>query len=310
MIMEIEIIQMASEVFGGIPRQHLSCTPIEKGASGRGIFRVSSPDGQSVIAISHDGDKEENQDFVQIARWLGENGVPVPKILAVQENQCLIEDLGALDLMGLHQQETWPVSRAVYHSALDGLKTLQSLSPQPPFDLPRQFDYATYRWEQDYFFEHLWRTHLGRSEQPDRAALDQIAMDLAASQPCLVHRDFQSQNLMVTSAGTKFIDFQGVRPGHAEYDLASLMFDPYTRLTEEQRSELLDYWISIGGTFDQTRFEKCALQRLMQALGAFANIYHNFNNDWYLQHISPASENLEMVLEKLGLASLELHAVS
>ena len=44
----------------------------------------------------------------------------------------------------------------------------------------------------------------------------------------------------------------------------------------------------------------------MQALGAFANISHNFGNNWYLQHIQPASHSLEIILRQLGLASLDL----
>jgi len=35
------------------------------------------------------------------------------------------------------------------------------------------------------------------------------------------------------------IDFQGMRPGLAEYDLASLLFDPYVELSGTEQSELI-----------------------------------------------------------------------
>ena len=39
-----------------------------------------------------------------------------------------------------------------------------------------------------------------------------------------------------------FIDFQGMRPGLAEYDLASLLFDPYVRLSPAEREAVLATW--------------------------------------------------------------------
>ena len=40
------------------------------------------------------------------------------------------------------------------------------------------------------------------------------------------------------------IDFQGMRPGLAEYDLASLLYDPYVHLTGFERAELLEFYRS------------------------------------------------------------------
>ena len=38
------------------------------------------------------------------------------------------------------------------------------------------------------------------------------------------------------------IDFQGMRSGLAEYDLASLLYDPYVHLTGSERAELLEFY--------------------------------------------------------------------
>jgi aminoglycoside/choline kinase family phosphotransferase len=40
----------------------------------------------------------------------------------------------------------------------------------------------------------------------------------------------------------------------------------------------------------------CAVQRLMQALGAFGNIVENFHNDWYREHIPTAARILGEVI--------------
>ena len=46
------------------------------------------------------------------------------------------------------------------------------------------------------------------------------------------------QNIMLRDGGTTwFVDYQGLRLGMAEYDLASLLFDPYVTLTDSERDE-------------------------------------------------------------------------
>src|SRR6202012_3566808 len=81
-------------------------------------------------------------------------------------------------------------------------------------------------------------------EKCDRTRLDEIAVQLAALPRCFVHRDFQSQNIVIKDEAACFIDFQGMRPGLPQYDLASLFYDPYVGLPAAERSALLDYYLS------------------------------------------------------------------
>jgi aminoglycoside/choline kinase family phosphotransferase len=113
-----------------------------------------------------------------------------------------------------------------------------------------------------------------------------------------VHRDCQSQNIMLHAGKAWLIDFQGMRYGRKEYDLASLLYDPYMQLSEAEQLELLELWQKMDAApLNADIYSACALQRLMQALGAFANIGYNQKRDWYLNLI-PA-----------GLAALR-HAAS
>ena len=60
----------------------------------------------------------------------------------------------------------------------------------------------------------------------------------------VVHRDFQSQNIMITRNGTpRLIDYQGARMGPPAYDLASILWDPYYRLEEDMRERLVCCYI-------------------------------------------------------------------
>jgi aminoglycoside/choline kinase family phosphotransferase len=129
-----------------------------------------------------------------------------------------------------------------------------------------------------------------------------MANALGASARHLVHRDFQSQNIIVRDGEAFLIDFQGMRRGRQEYDLASLIFDPYMDHSEEEREKLLDLWedISEERPIDDI-FKKCATQRLMQALGAYGNLVSNKGEDWFAQHIPAACRLLSEVVKGTDL---------
>jgi aminoglycoside/choline kinase family phosphotransferase len=60
----------------------------------------------------------------------------------------------------------------------------------------------------------------------------------------IIHRDFQSQNIMIKKGCIpRLLDYQGARIGPPAYDLVSILWDPYYRLEDDIRAELLDYYI-------------------------------------------------------------------
>jgi N-acetylmuramate 1-kinase len=145
--------------------------------------------------------------------------------------------------------------------------------------------------------------------------LREIAKRLASLPRVLVHRDFQSQNIIIQNGQANLIDFQGMRPGLAEYDLASLLFDPYVDLSRAERSELISYYRqkqmengqTVGGQFDAT-LQLCAMQRLMQALGAYGFLGLVRGHEHFLQYIPRAIHSLRETVVKIDdlkpLASL------
>ena len=82
------------------------------------------------------------------------------------------------------------------------------------------FDAALYRWEQEYFFEYLVEDFLGQDASALRKNPDfaDLAERLGTVARHLVHRDFQSQNLLVKDGEVWLIDFQGLRRGRQQYD--------------------------------------------------------------------------------------------
>ena len=145
-----------------------------------------------------------------------------------------------------------------------------------------------------------------------------LAITLASLPRQLIHRDFQSQNIILVDRppsklvelqkkSAYFIDFQGMRAGLAPYDLASLLYDPYVSLTPVEREELLTFYqkemrqhhYSFDYDFKNV-FYQCAVQRLMQALGAYGFLSLQGGKRHYLHYVKPALKSLREILSQLN----------
>ena len=289
--------------------------PIEKGGSDRKFYRVRCSSERSLILVKYNLEREENSHYVEIAQFLETHEIRAPRIYYHDADEGLVwlEDLGENDLFS-YRAEPWLVRRAFYESALDEVRKLHRLPEHVCVEmrrhLPAEFNAALYLWEQNYFFENC----LGRYFEVDKGnidnvaampALQEIAKNLAERSRVLVHRDFQSQNILLRNSQAYLIDFQGMRPGLAQYDLASLLYDPYVDLTEDERNELLEHYCGEKPDQDFTEtLRLCAMQRLMQALGAYGFLGLVKGHQHFLQHIPKAVSSLgEVVAEIDGLES-------
>lgn len=301
----------------------LELTLIEKGGSGRLFVRVHDPrDGTSLVAMHYNLDRADNPRFAAITDFLNRHGIPAPAIPARREDLRLlwVEDLGSTDLGNLDGADWESERRPAYEAALGAVFRLHSLvEANPPADLPeleRPFDESLYEWEQGYFLTHyVERFHSTEAaerlrDSPEFAAL---AHELAALPRSLVHRDFQSTNVMLRDGATYLIDYQGLRWGLPEYDLASMVYDPYREFAPDETADLLDHYFGLklaAGHSDsreafQRRLVQCAMQRLMQALGAYGFLGEVKGKREFLAHIPVAKARLlELARQDGGLAVL------
>jgi aminoglycoside/choline kinase family phosphotransferase len=293
---------------------------ILKGASDRHFYRLNWRDGREpMILMVYTLARRDNPKFVPATYRLQKIGAHVPRVYAFDEERLCVwlQDLGRTDLQSLNDTP-WTVRKPLYEATLreaakfHGVKE-ESLTPADLDELEPAFDEVLYAWEQSYFLEHFVGGHLGREFTHGEYAaahetLKNLRCRLACLPRCLVHRDFQSQNVLVQGEDAWLIDYQGLRLGRAEYDLASLLYDPYVSLSGAERSELLAYYAEHRGLdLSELRevFHLCAAQRLMQALGAYANLSRNLGKPHYMQHIPAAVSNLtEVCQEGQGLRDL------
>jgi aminoglycoside/choline kinase family phosphotransferase len=299
--------------FPRLEEEAVEITPIEKGGSDRKFYRVRCSPEQTIILVKYNLEREENRHYVDVAEFLAEHRIRAPRIYFHDPTEGLIwiEDLGSSDLWS-YRKEPWLVRRAFYESALDEVVKLHCLPEEAERailkNLPAAFDAALYSWEQHYFFENCLGRHFGveekkLSELTELPALHEIAERLGSRPRVLVHRDFQSQNIIMRNAQAHFIDFQGMRPGLAEYDLASLFFDPYVTLSSAEQEELLMAYeemrdaarLPVSAEFREI-FRLCGIQRLMQALGAYGFLGLVKGNKAFLDHIPAAMTSLRSLV--------------
>ena len=114
-----------------------------------------------------------------------------------------------------------------------------------------------------------------------------------------MHRDMQSRNIMVHQNRCYFIDFQGGRTGPLQYDLASLLVDPYVALSPKNKNTLYDYYVqqlSARINCEESAFRKgfatCAITRNLQILGAFGHLSRNKGKPYFEAYIPGALHTL------------------
>jgi len=285
---------------------------ILKGGSDRHYYRFewAGEKHPPMVLMVYTLARRDNPKFVPATRRLAALGVNVPAIYAFDEQRLFVwlQDLGRDDLHA-HGDEPWEQRRPLYEATLrEAAKihgvTAESLTAEEIAAMEPEFNEGMYEWEQNYFLEHFVHGHLGREADAQgeaHAALTQLRQRLAQLPRCLVHRDFQSQNVLMRDGSAWLVDYQGLRPGLAEYDLASLLFDPYVTMSRSERHDLLSYYAELRGLdLPELReiFYLCAAQRLMQALGAYANLYRNQGKTHFEQHIPAGVRNLSIVCEE------------
>ncbi len=282
--------------------------------SDRRFWRLAGRDFSLAAMVSPAADPEFKR-YAAIGAWLHEQGLGGPAFHAVDqgEKSVLMEDLGAVDLCGLAGRPDLPPGELarIYRLVLDLLLQLQERTPDAldggcPPAVDRILDHDQLRWETDYFRERFLAGHLGLAAA-DLDGLTGEFEDLArvvAAQPrVLIHRDFQSRNIILQDDRVRLVDFQGMRLGPLGYDIMSLLWDPYVDLPAGLREELLaEFCRRTAGKHagDEIRAMAVAagLQRVMQALGAFGFLGHVKSKSSFLEHIPPAVLRLRDLLEE------------
>jgi aminoglycoside/choline kinase family phosphotransferase len=302
------MLDFAREALGLSQSASVKLFPLQGRGSDRTYSRLFFNDADSAILVHYDPKRVENRYYADIAEFFHDIRVPAPRLIRHDPERCLIvmQDLGDKDLWSFRQAD-WQIRQILYRKTLTVVHRLHSF---PEEDFPRNrvrlmegFGPDLYRWERDYFRDHFVKGVCGipldlSFQQELETELSALAERLSGTKRSLVHRDLQSQNVMISDGEPFLIDFQGMRLGSFFYDLGSLLYDPYVDFSDEERDELLSFYYGLSkqgldrATF-RNYFWEASVQRLMQALGAYGFLGLNRGFGAFLEHIPSGLRNLQ-----------------
>ena len=261
--------------------------------SDRCFFSIGS---EAILIIYDDAKRYENARYASHARWLAKRGINVPNVLAdIPELKTIV-----LECAGSGRK----MSLDSYSKVIEELAKFNALDASN-IELESRFDEALWEWERELFAEHCLKNRFGIEMPADVLAEFKKVEAILMSEPLdLVHRDFQSTNVLWKGERLSFIDFQGMRLGPAIYDLASLLYDPYVKISEKERNLLAAYYAKLRKRDDIVeKLPYAAVQRLAQALGAYGRLA-SVGQKEFTKYIMPALENLLAAADDANLDAL------
>jgi NDP-sugar pyrophosphorylase family protein len=274
---------------------------IGTGGSERKYYRIRAADKSEVLMQCCEDDPDFNRQL-EYTKFFRKCSVPVPELLRYSEGkkQAVFEDAGDISLYSyLKCTRSSRTIEKIYRKILDALLLIHLDATDRVHECPllenRLFDHDYFKWETDYFLEEYIKgvnnITLGNEEGIQRD-LENLASKADSFVKAVIHRDFQSQNIMVMPGREiRIIDYQGARIGPPAYDIASLLWDPYVALERGLRESLLDYY---AGKLNSARPDisdfytsllTCRLQRHMQALGAYGYLSHKMGKHYFMKYI-------------------------
>ncbi len=306
---------------------------------------LATKDSHSVSSLilcqTHPIENEKEDDFLNIAETLAENGIPVPKVYALDATRgyMLQSDGGTGDLTALllKSQEIQknrdpgngtddPVfaqniailrEQLLFH-ALELMIRLQGIDP-PPVVAARFFDFDKLSFEMSFLFSKM-EDALGK---PPGWFSSPLFMDEVlgickilgeAREMVFTHRDYHGRNILLQDWRDFFsnakqrpalpcytiVDFQDARMGTPYYDLVSLLYDPYSFVSEHEQSRCLEFF------FKNSYFQKeknllfpQAIQRLLKALGSYFYLSNEKKMSHYRKYIPVTLRTLVRITEDL-----------
>lgn len=303
---------LVNDKFINIPEARVaSFEEISLGGSERKFIRTK----EGFILMKVNDSQEDIKRSYEYNVFLKEKGLSVPVITQkdLEKGEILFEDLGDVSLYTwLKGKKDLRKIEAKYREVLDEMVKLHTVNISD-YGLFKVFDFSHFRWESSYFEEKFLNYLCGiKGDSLLHREFDELAKLCDSFSKNLIHRDFQSQNVMLKKGKPYLIDYQGARIGPPGYDLSSFLWDPYYKLDEKMRKRLIDYYIWKRKERENFFNEKelleslpyLCVQRHMQALGAYVNLAFFKGKRYFLKFIPQAMEYLWEEVVELHLINL------
>lgn len=261
-------------------------------ASNRQYYRAVG--GETSLILCYSPDSSTNEKFLNVAKIYAENKLPVPEVYASLDggHLVLLEDLGNQSFLDSSQLLSNSSQQSVYNQlfAIAEKISLMNKVTFPVFDKP---------WidrERAMLINGLKSAETASEQDLVEFNNDCIERNekLLIEEKNFVpqHRDFHGRNIQVKGESYFIIDFQDTFLSNRYYDIVSLVYDPYAKLSLNTRQALIADYKLTQVHFDEGKFLATARQRLWKAIGTYLNQHFVHTKSNYIQYVRPACEIL------------------
>ena len=300
---------------------------LPQSGSDRIYFRIYS--GNETCIATYNLNKKETQTFIYFSRHFVNAGLPVPHILAVNQEDTIYiqEDLGTESLLNkLEEHGHGDYAYGLFQKSLTELARVQILGDKglnynwclTAKEFGKQAIMSDLLYFKYYFLDTL---QLPYDKQAMLDDFDALSTYLTRTEnKYFMFRDFQSRNIIVKEDKVNFIDYQGGMKGALQYDVASLLWQAKAELSEEWKNSLLEYYMDrIDGLLQKpvdritfvSQYNGYVLIRLLQVMGAYGFRGLFERKAHFLASIPLALKNLRFFIDnkRVGIVTPEFDRV-
>jgi aminoglycoside/choline kinase family phosphotransferase len=274
---------------------------IRSDASFRKYYRLEN----NILVMDAAPEKGESvSKFSEIAGILHSFNLSAPKIINVNKKEgfILLEDFGDKIFSTFMNKEN---KIDLYKKAIDVLIDIKNKSNQNKSSLS---ELTTYNFEElyresilfiEWFIEQKHKMQISNKKRDEfYQILQQAFLNIKSQNDTLVLRDYHVDNLILKDhkeplKQVGLIDFQDALLGSSFYDLASLLEDVRMPLNENEKEELLKYYINMTNENYEMVLREInffSLQRNLKILGIFNRLSIRDGKARYLEYL-PATFN-------------------
>jgi aminoglycoside/choline kinase family phosphotransferase/CTP:molybdopterin cytidylyltransferase MocA len=258
--------------------------------------------------------------FIDANTFLKKHMYGVPKLHCVNKDKQIIicQDLGDSRLYDVHKDYPQK-SLQLYLNSVKWIIDLQNVNIDnvSPLILKKNYGLNAIRYELNDFVHNV----LSKCGKVDiininilNNQLDKLTEEIYLQPKTVVHRDFQSKNILVSSTNLikniNIIDFQDMCIGPMLHDLVSLLYDLNVCLEDSVISELMDLfysytkstWTENSMTHEDYKqlVYKCALHRVMKSMTWRGKRYFGENDYKLINELKKGVYMINYIKEKIG----------
>lgn len=294
--------------------ENLKIEALDPHGSSREYFKIISEHGVYLATMSFD--TLENESFIRLSHHLRKSGINAPVVFCsnTEKTFYIQEYKGEKDLYSyvVDNKISTDQKEKLLKQVIDLLVDFQDKG-SIGIDYLKCYPFSIFNNEEilrdvkRFKEKFLNKSNISFNDELFEKDIDSLIQEIdkiPEKEYCLMHRDFQSRNIIVGDSDNKFslIDFQNARKGPLYYDFVSLIFQSQVNYSEELIETLINYFFNKKNFTNKEHFLRnmylVAIIRMIQTIGSYGIGGLEQGKIYFIKSISFALNNFLHILSK------------